>query len=69
MARCSSEGANRGSYPNAAHTDRVTASFTSCPTRSISANGPIRNPPAWVSTASMVAGLAARSSASRSASA
>src|SRR6266478_2377517 len=36
--------ANRGSYPNAVHTDRVTASFTSCPTRSISANGPIRNP-------------------------
>ena len=68
-ARWARDGANLGSWPNAAHTDRVTASFTSWPIRSISANGPIRKPPARVSTASIVAAVAACSSYNRHASA
>ncbi len=67
--RWASEGANRGSYPNADHTERVTASFTSCPMRSIRANGPMRKPQAPVSTASMCCGAAACSSYTRHASA
>ncbi len=67
--RCASDGVNLGSWWKESQTERVTASFTSWPMRSVSSNGPMRKPPLSRRAASMVAGSAPPSSYTRNASA
>lgn len=62
-------GVNFGLRKKDSHTERVTASLTSWPIRSVSWNGPILKPPLSRSTASMVAGSAPCSSYTAKASA
>lgn len=67
--RWASDGVNLGLWRKDSHTERVTASLTSWPMRSVSSKGPMAKPPLSRRTASMVAGSAPRSSYTAKASA